>query len=229
MNSKLNYFKAKKALVVKIRSYFLNSDYHILVMPFFQEAQSKWTYSKLLWRLNIYWVATICWLTLKVWFFATVWNTSSRYETQWQKSSFSSWQAVNGKPRKQNFSSLCLWEHSRLHCPFVVGKSVERLLFSRYLRKQQPHLLHRCVFILCLDSSLVTAKKHFFDWAAYTRAFVPIIERGPPEADKALSLGGNPPLPLSRCPWQGQLGSGHMSPTHTIFYKHKLCIYLSLW
>lgn len=82
MNSKLNYFKAKKALVVKIRSYFLNSDYHILVMPFFQEAQSKWTYSKLLWRLNIYWVATICWLTLKVWFFCNcleyiikVWHT----------------------------------------------------------------------------------------------------------------------------------------------------------
>lgn len=69
MNSKLNNFKAKKALVVKIRSYFLNSDYYVLVMPFFQEAQSKWTYSKLLWRLNIYWVATICWLPLKVCFF----------------------------------------------------------------------------------------------------------------------------------------------------------------
>lgn len=194
MNSKLNYFKAKKALVVKIRSYFLNSDYHILVMPFFQEAQSKWTYSKLLWRLNIYWVATICWLTLKVWFFAIVWNTSSRYETQWQKSSFSSWQAVNGKPRKQNFSSLCLWEHSRLHCPFVVGKSVERLLFSRYLRKQQPHLLHRCVFVLCLDSSLVTAKKHFFWLGCLYQGLCANYWKGPSWSRQSSVTGWQPPF-----------------------------------
>lgn len=88
-------------------------------------------------------------------------NTSSRYETQWQKSSFSSWQAVNGKPRETEFH-LCACGNT-LACTALSwsGRALKDSCSADTPRKQQPHLLHRYVFILCLDSSLVTAKNIF--------------------------------------------------------------------
>ena len=207
MNSKLNNFKAKKALVVKIRSYFLNSDYHVLVMPFFQEAQSKWTYSKLLWRLNIYWVATICWLPLKVWFFLQL----SGLHHQGRKHSGRSPASLLGRQSTGN-------QGNRISHPCACWSTFARTALSwlgRELKDSCSADIWESNNLICfidafsscaLTHSNSKIEKHFFDWTAYTRVFVPIIERGPPEADKAPSLDGNPffapqQVPLTRSAW----------------------------
>ena len=118
-----------------------------------------------------------------------------------------------------------------------AARALKDSYFSRRLRKQQCHLLRRSTFIPCLGLQLplVTAgQEYFFAWAASSRAFMLIIERGPPEADAApqrgAGLDGGPHLhPSARAPDKAGLGQA-ICPRLTQFfiniinYAH-ICLY----